>query len=67
MVLKKEKVSLNEIQLETAQKDMLIVSDLHKRYDEGKNNEVHALRGLNLTVQKGKVLVVKGYHRFRIV
>ncbi len=60
MVLKKEKVSLNEIQLETAQKDMLIVSDLHKRYDEGKTNEVHALRGLNLTVQKGDMMAIMG-------
>jgi len=60
MVLKKEKVPLNKIQLETNQKAILMVSDLHKRYDEGKSNEVHALRGLDLTVQKGDMMAIMG-------
>jgi putative ABC transport system ATP-binding protein len=60
MVLKKEKVPLNKIQLETNQKAILMVSDLHKRYDEGKSNEVHALRGLDLTVQRGDMMAIMG-------
>ncbi len=31
---------------------ILQISDLHKRYNEGKSNEVHALRGVNLTIIK---------------
>jgi len=60
VVLKKEKVSLNKIQLEKNQKAILMVSDLHKRYDEGKSNEVHALRGLDLTVQRGDMMAIMG-------
>ncbi len=37
-----------------------MISDLHKRYDEGKSNEVHALRGLDLTVQRGDMMAIMG-------
>jgi putative ABC transport system ATP-binding protein len=60
MVLKKEKIPLDEIQIETNPKPILMVSGLHKRYDEGKSNEVHALRGLDLTVQKGDMMAIMG-------
>lgn len=41
-------------------KTILMISDLHKRYNEGKPNEVHALRGLNLTVRKGDMMAIMG-------
>ncbi|UCD96922.1 MAG: ABC transporter ATP-binding protein [Candidatus Bathyarchaeota archaeon] len=43
-----------------SQKPILEVSGLHKKYNEGKTNEVHALRGLNLTVRKGDMMAIMG-------
>ena len=40
--------------------DILIITDLHKRYNEGKSNEVHALRGVNLAVKKGDMMAIMG-------
>ena len=60
MILNEERVLLNKNQVEKNQKPILIISDLHKRYDEGKPNEVHALRGLDLTVQKGDMMAIMG-------
>ena len=39
---------------------ILIITDLHKRYNEGKSNEVHALRGVNLAVKKGDMMAIMG-------
>ena len=39
---------------------ILVISELHKRYCEGKPNEVHALRGINLTVNKGDMMAIMG-------
>jgi putative ABC transport system ATP-binding protein len=39
---------------------ILVISGLHKRYFEGKSNEVHAIRGLDLTVQKGDMMAIMG-------
>ena len=39
---------------------ILIISGLHKRYSEEKSNEVHAIRGLDLTVQKGDMMAIMG-------
>ena len=39
---------------------ILVISGLHKRYFEGKSNEVHALQGLDLTVQKGAMMAIMG-------
>jgi putative ABC transport system ATP-binding protein len=39
---------------------ILAISGLHKRYSEGKPNEVHAIRGLDLTVQKGDMMAIMG-------
>ena len=60
MTVNEERVSVNKDQIEKNQKPILMISDLHKRYDEGKPNEVHALRGLDLTVQKGDMMAIMG-------
>ncbi len=60
MIVNEEGVSANKFQVEKNQESILVVSDLHKRYDEGKPNEVHALRGLGLTVQKGDMMAIMG-------
>ncbi|MFX0149834.1 MAG: ABC transporter ATP-binding protein [Candidatus Hodarchaeota archaeon] len=39
---------------------ILQITDLHKRYNEGKSNEVHALRGLDLEVKKGDMMAIMG-------
>ena len=39
---------------------ILAISGLHKRYSEGKSNEVHAIRGVDLTVQKGDMMAIMG-------
>jgi putative ABC transport system ATP-binding protein len=39
---------------------ILVISGLHKRYFEGKSNEVHAIRGVDLTVQKGDMMAIMG-------
>ena len=43
-----------------SQEDILKISNLHKRYNEGKSNEVHALRGVDLTVAKGDMMAIMG-------
>jgi ABC-type lipoprotein export system ATPase subunit len=48
---KKDQVSRNLI---------LKISKLHKRYNEGKSNEVHALRGVELTVRRGDMMAIMG-------
>jgi putative ABC transport system ATP-binding protein len=39
---------------------ILRISNLHKRYNEGKSNEVHALRGVDLSVGKGDMMAIMG-------
>jgi putative ABC transport system ATP-binding protein len=41
-------------------KTILAISKLHKRYNKGKQNEVHALQGVDLTVRKGDMIAVMG-------
>jgi ABC-type lipoprotein export system ATPase subunit len=48
---KKDQISQNLI---------LEISNLHKRYNEGKSNEVHALQGVELTVRKGDMMAIMG-------
>jgi len=43
-----------------SRKPILSISDLHKKYNEGKPNEVHALRGIELTVNKGDMMAIMG-------
>ncbi len=45
---------------EEKKESILIISELHKRYNEGKSNEVHAIRGLDLAVQKGDMMAIMG-------
>jgi len=60
MIVNEERVPVNKIQVEKNQKSILMISDLHKRYNEGKSNEVHALRGLDLTVHEGDMMAIMG-------
>ena len=39
---------------------ILSISELHKKYNEGKQNEVHALKGIELTVKKGDMMAIMG-------
>jgi len=43
-----------------SKKPILEISELHKRYNEGKSNEVHALHGVNLTVNQGDMMAIMG-------
>ena len=43
-----------------AQQPILSITELHKKYNEGKSNEVHALRGIDLTVNKGDMMAIMG-------
>jgi len=42
------------------QEPILQVSELHKRYNDGKSNEVHALRAMDLTIRKGDMAAIMG-------
>ena len=42
------------------QEPILQISELQKRYNEGKSNEVHALRGIDLTIRKGDMAAIMG-------
>ena len=39
---------------------MLQLKDIIKKYNEGKPNEVEALRGVDLTVEKGEMIAIMG-------
>jgi ABC-type lipoprotein export system ATPase subunit len=39
---------------------ILQITSLHKRYNEGKSNEVRALQGVDLTVKKGDMMAIMG-------
>jgi len=43
-----------------SQKPILSISKLHKKYNEGKPNQVHALKGIELTVKKGDMMAIMG-------
>lgn len=44
----------------SSQEQILVISKLHKKYNEGKSNEVHALKGIELTVKKGDMMAIMG-------
>jgi putative ABC transport system ATP-binding protein len=54
-VSKKEKVPVVD-----DREPILVISGLHKRYCEGKSNEVHALQGIDLAVKKGDMMAIMG-------
>jgi putative ABC transport system ATP-binding protein len=39
---------------------ILHITDLHKKYNEGKSNEVHALKGINMSIKKGDMVAIMG-------
>jgi len=43
-----------------SRKSILSISKLHKKYNEGKPNQVHALKGIELTVKKGDMMAIMG-------
>jgi putative ABC transport system ATP-binding protein len=43
-----------------SEKPILKISELHKRYNEGKSNEVHALQGIDLMVNQGDMMAIMG-------
>ena len=43
-----------------SQKPILKILELHKRYNEGKSNEVHALQGINMTINQGDMMAIMG-------
>lgn len=45
---------------ETQNGTILRITQLHKKYNEGKSNEVHALRGINLEVKTGAMIAIMG-------
>ena len=50
----------NNEKVQVSKNLILKISNLHKRYNEGKSNEVHALRGVELTVRKGDMMAIMG-------
>lgn len=60
MIVDEKTVAVNTHHVGKNPESILVISDLHKRYNEGKPNEVYALRGLDLTVQKGDMMAVMG-------
>ena len=40
--------------------NILLILNLHKKYNAGKSNEVHALKGIELTVNKGDMMAIMG-------
>ncbi len=44
----------------TTEEPILKIIGLHKKYNEGKPNEVHALRGIDLEVAKGAMIAIMG-------
>ena len=43
-----------------SKKPILEITGLHKKYNEGKTNEVHALRGIDLNVKTGDMMAIMG-------
>ncbi len=46
--------------IEPKKQPILQITGLHKRYNEGKSNEVHALCGVDLIVNKGDMMAIMG-------
>jgi len=44
----------------SSRKPILTLSKLHKKYNEGKPNQVHALKGIELIVKKGDMMAIMG-------
>ncbi|MCW4034304.1 MAG: ABC transporter ATP-binding protein [Candidatus Bathyarchaeota archaeon] len=55
-----ESVTSKQKENAATKEPILEINGLHKRYSEGKSNEVHAIRGLDLTVNKGDMMAIMG-------
>jgi len=56
-----KKTNNDKIKEDQASIDAILkIHNLNKRYNEDKSNEVHALRGVNLTVAKGDMMAIMG-------
>lgn len=44
----------------SSNESILKITDLHKKYNQGHSNEVHALRGINLEVKRGSMIAIMG-------
>ncbi|UCB59621.1 MAG: ABC transporter ATP-binding protein [Candidatus Bathyarchaeota archaeon] len=60
MIVNEERNLVDKVHVDINREPILMISNLHKRYNEGQSNEVHALRGLDLTVQKGDMMAIMG-------
>ena len=45
---------------EKTENSILSITGLHKRYNEGKSNEVHALKGIDMEIKKGAMVAIMG-------
>jgi ABC-type lipoprotein export system ATPase subunit len=50
----------NNKKISPPEEAILQITNLHKRYNEGKSNEVHALQGVDLIVNKGDMMAIMG-------
>jgi len=50
----------NNKTIQPQENPILQITSLHKRYNEGKSNQVHALQGVDLTVKKGDMMAIMG-------
>ncbi|MHA1971913.1 MAG: ABC transporter ATP-binding protein [Candidatus Hodarchaeales archaeon] len=53
-------INSHELKTTNTSDVILEITDLHKRYNEGKVNEVHALRGISLSIRKGEMVAIMG-------
>ena len=49
-----------KFQVKDYSQPILQIRGLHKKYNEGKSNEVHALRGIDLEVERGAMMAIMG-------
>ena len=61
-MLKSEILLIDGIRFHVADdtQPILKIRGLHKRYNEGKSNEVHALRGIDLDIKRGAMMAIMG-------
>ena len=50
----------SQITEESEKGNILLLLNLHKKYNENKSNEVHALKGINLKIKKGEMVAIMG-------
>ena len=55
-----EVLSKNSDKEENQENFILKISDLHKKYNQGKSNEVHALKGITMKIKKGAMVAIMG-------